>query len=172
MYLSSVSRCSSVSFGSGVQAPLYVTLEQDDSVPVIVGSITCMVSILVVIGYAVYRSWFVRRVDYDTMGWDLFGRGFTSLSYSRMPFFTSSNYRQVFQIEFSNDIITAFAIYYPLMSLLSVICNSSLKSLQWLSFAFVSDWVLLWFDFLSDQTIGKFFLNWIPMQLWFTRSEH
>ena len=63
-----VARCSSVGFGSGVASPIYVTLEQDDSVPVIVGSITCMVSILVVIGYAVYRSWFVRRVDYDTMG--------------------------------------------------------------------------------------------------------
>ncbi|CAG2119093.1 unnamed protein product, partial [Medioppia subpectinata] len=63
-------RCSSVGFGSGVQAfpPIRFSLEQDDSVPVIVGSITIMVSILVVVGYAVYRSWFVRRVDYDTMG--------------------------------------------------------------------------------------------------------
>ncbi|XP_054169082.1 lysosome-associated membrane glycoprotein 5-like [Oppia nitens] len=64
-----VSRCSSVGFGSGVQAPIYtLTLEQDDSVPVVVGSITIMVSILVVVGYAVYRSWFTSRVDYDTMG--------------------------------------------------------------------------------------------------------
>jgi hypothetical protein len=60
-------RCSNVGFGSGVQAPISISFEQDDSVPVIVGSITIMVSILVVIGYAVYRSWFVRRVDYDTM---------------------------------------------------------------------------------------------------------
>lgn len=60
-------RCNSVGFGSGVSAPIYISFEQDDSVPVIVCSITIMVSILVVIGYAVYKSWFFRRVDYDTM---------------------------------------------------------------------------------------------------------
>lgn len=66
--LITVNRCGQVGFGSGVPAPIYISLEQDDSVPVIVGSITIMVSILLVVGYAVYRSWFVRRVDYDTMG--------------------------------------------------------------------------------------------------------
>lgn len=62
-----VSRCSQVSFGSGVAAPLYVSLEQDDSVPVVVGTLTVIVSILVIVGYAVYKSWVFKPVDYDTM---------------------------------------------------------------------------------------------------------
>lgn len=62
-----VSRCSQVSFGSGVAAPLYISLEQDDSVPVVVGTLTVIVSILVIVGYAVYKSWVFKPVDYDTM---------------------------------------------------------------------------------------------------------
>lgn len=62
-----ISRCSQVSFGSGVAAPLYVSLEQDDSVPVVVGTLTVIVSILVIVGYAVYKSWVFKPVDYDTM---------------------------------------------------------------------------------------------------------
>ena len=61
------SRCSQVSFGSGVQAPLYLSLEQDDSVPVVVGTLTVIVSILVIVGYAVYKSWVFKQVDYDNM---------------------------------------------------------------------------------------------------------
>ncbi|KAI1306003.1 Lysosome-associated membrane glycoprotein 5 [Halotydeus destructor] len=53
--------CGQVSFGAGV---LY---QQDDSVIVIVGSIYILMSIGVVIGYAVYRSYFLQRPDYDTM---------------------------------------------------------------------------------------------------------
>ena len=62
-----VSRCSQVSFGSGVPAPLYVSYEQDDSVPVVVGTLTVIVSILVIVGYAVYKSWVFKQVDYDNM---------------------------------------------------------------------------------------------------------
>lgn len=63
----SVARCSQVSFGSGVPVPLYVSLEQDDSVPVVVGTLTVIVSILVIVGYAVYKSWVFKQVDYDNM---------------------------------------------------------------------------------------------------------
>ncbi|KAF7495808.1 Lysosome-associated membrane glycoprotein 5 [Sarcoptes scabiei] len=62
-----ISRCSQVSFGSGVAAPLYISLEQDDSVPVVVGTLTVIVSILVIVGYAVYKSWVFKPVDYDNM---------------------------------------------------------------------------------------------------------
>lgn len=62
-----VSRCSQVSFGAGVSSPLYVSLEQDDSVPVVVGTLTVIVSILVIVGYAVYKSWVFKQVDYDNM---------------------------------------------------------------------------------------------------------
>ncbi|KAJ6215289.1 hypothetical protein RDWZM_010651 [Blomia tropicalis] len=64
---SPASRCSQVSFGSGVAAPLYVSFEQDDSVPVVVGTLTVIVSILVIVGYAVYKSWVFKQVDYDNM---------------------------------------------------------------------------------------------------------
>lgn len=62
-----VNRCSQVSFGSGVPAPLYISMEQDDSVPVVVGTLTVIVSILVIVGYAVYKSWVFKQVDYDNM---------------------------------------------------------------------------------------------------------
>lgn len=62
-----VARCSRVSFGSGVPVPLYMSLEQDDSVPVVVGTLTVIVSILVIVGYAVYKSWVFKQVDYDNM---------------------------------------------------------------------------------------------------------
>lgn len=53
--------CGQVSFGSGV---LY---QQDETVIVIVGSIYIFLSILTIIGYAVYRSWFVRKPDYGNL---------------------------------------------------------------------------------------------------------
>lgn len=62
-----VVRCGQVGFGSGVPAPLYVSYEQNEGVPVIVGSITIMASVLFIVGYAAYHSYVTRHVDYDTM---------------------------------------------------------------------------------------------------------
>lgn len=62
-----MSRCGLVGFGSGVIAPFYMTYHEDDSASMVVGAITIFVSLATVAGYAVYRSWFIKKVDYDTM---------------------------------------------------------------------------------------------------------
>ncbi|XP_015782246.1 lysosome-associated membrane glycoprotein 5 [Tetranychus urticae] len=65
---SPMSRCGLVGFGSGVIAPFYlVSYHEDDSASMIVAVITILVSVLTVAGYAVYRAWFIKKVDYDTM---------------------------------------------------------------------------------------------------------
>lgn len=63
-----MSRCGLVGFGSGVIAPFYLMgYHEDDSASMIVGVITIFVSVATVAGYAVYRAWFIKKVDYDTM---------------------------------------------------------------------------------------------------------
>jgi hypothetical protein len=63
-----VSRCGQVGFGSGVIAPFYiVNYQEDESISMIVAAITIMVSLSTIAGYAIYRSWFFKKVDYDTM---------------------------------------------------------------------------------------------------------
>lgn len=48
---------------AGVQDPF----PQDETVPIAVGSTLAVAAVAVVVGYALYRSVFVRRVDYNTM---------------------------------------------------------------------------------------------------------
>ncbi|RWS28660.1 lysosome-associated membrane glyco5-like protein [Leptotrombidium deliense] len=60
-------RCSEVAFGSGVSEPLDIMQIPNDSVQMVVGCFTFLVALGTVAGYAFYRSWFVKRVDYDTM---------------------------------------------------------------------------------------------------------
>lgn len=55
-------RCSQVRM-AGVQDPF----PQDETVPIAVGSTLAVAAVAVVVGYALYRSVFVRRVDYNTM---------------------------------------------------------------------------------------------------------
>lgn len=55
-------RCSQVRM-AGVQDPF----PQDETVPIVVGSTLAVAAVAVVVGYALYRSVFVRRVDYNTM---------------------------------------------------------------------------------------------------------
>lgn len=62
-----MSRCGQVGFGSGVIAPFYIVNYQDESVSMIVAAITILVSLSTIAGYALYRSWFFKKVDYDTM---------------------------------------------------------------------------------------------------------
>ncbi|XP_013780891.1 lysosome-associated membrane glycoprotein 5-like [Limulus polyphemus] len=59
---SAVQRCSQVKIGGMVEP-----FSQDETVPIAVGSTLAVMAILVVLGYAIYRSVMVRRVDYTTM---------------------------------------------------------------------------------------------------------
>ncbi|XP_064484141.1 lysosome-associated membrane glycoprotein 1-like [Ornithodoros turicata] len=55
-------RCSQVRM-AGVQDPF----PQDETVPIAVGSTLAVMAVAVVVGYAIYRSVLIRRVDYNTM---------------------------------------------------------------------------------------------------------
>lgn len=59
---STAQRCSLVRIG-GIPEPF----AQDETVPIAVGSTLAVVSVLVVIGYALWRNMATRKADYDTM---------------------------------------------------------------------------------------------------------
>ncbi|XP_054712967.1 lysosome-associated membrane glycoprotein 5-like [Uloborus diversus] len=59
---SQIQRCSLVRIG-GIPEPF----GQDETVPIAVGSTLAVVSVLVVIGYALWRNLSTRKTDYDTM---------------------------------------------------------------------------------------------------------
>lgn len=56
-----------VGFASGLSAPFGMQPGESDGVQMVVVTITILCSILTVLGYALYRSWFVKRVDYGVM---------------------------------------------------------------------------------------------------------
>lgn len=62
-----VLRCGQVGFASGLPAPFGMQPGESDGVQMVVVTITIMSSILTVLGYALYRSWFVKRPDYADM---------------------------------------------------------------------------------------------------------
>lgn len=67
-FYSTVSRCGLVGFGSGVIAPFYLmNYHEDDSAALIVGVMMIFASLGTIAGFAVYRSYFFKKTDYDTM---------------------------------------------------------------------------------------------------------
>lgn len=58
----SVQRCSLVRIG-GIPEPF----AQDQTVPIAVGSTVAVVSVMVVLGYALWRNLSTRKTEYDTM---------------------------------------------------------------------------------------------------------
>ncbi|XP_074595846.1 lysosome-associated membrane glycoprotein 5 [Brevipalpus obovatus] len=65
---SPMSRCGLVGFGSGVIAPFYLmNYHEDDSAALIVGVMMIFVSLGTIAGFAVYRSYFFKKTEYDTM---------------------------------------------------------------------------------------------------------
>ena len=64
---STVAHCGMIGFASGLSVPFGKQSGDSDGVQMVVFTITIMCSILTVLGYALYRSWFVKRVEYDTI---------------------------------------------------------------------------------------------------------
>jgi len=62
---SPVLRCGQVGFGYGVVTPFGLEAGDSDGVQMTVFTITVMSSLSTVLGYALYRSFFVKKIDYE-----------------------------------------------------------------------------------------------------------